>query len=415
MAASKRFNQRMSRRRSDARKIRLGSRFEVLEPRNLLANVPIITEFMASNQKTLEDGNGESSDWVEIHNPSDVPVDLSDHRLTDRADDLSRWTLPRVVLDPHDYLVIFASGQSSSDYVDGAGNLHTTFSLKASGEYLALVSPGGSIVSEFGSQGADFPEQYGDVSYGRAKDADFIGYMTQPTPGAINVGRDEVFAGLVAPVEMSVGRGFHDAPFELEISSSTPGAVIWYTTDGSTPDKNNGKIYRQPLSIDTTTTLRAVALKPGNLPSQIATYSYVFVAEVPRQSPEGLPPLGFARDGLEQHRFEYGMDPDIVDHDQWGPLIHDALMDLPSLAIVTDLENLFDIETGIFFNQQERGREWERPVSLELLNPDGRKGFQIEAGIRIRGCHSRSPANPKYSLRLFFRKKCGGLPAEGVS
>ncbi len=49
---------------------------EQLEPRRYLAGAPLITEFLASNDNGLRDGDGNASDWIEIHNAGDMPVDL---------------------------------------------------------------------------------------------------------------------------------------------------------------------------------------------------------------------------------------------------------------------------------------------------------------------------------------------------
>jgi hypothetical protein len=126
---------------------------EPLENRLLLAAHPVVTEFMASNGSTLDDGDGNSPDWIEVFNAGDAAVDLVGYRQTDKLDNLSRWSFPQVVLQPKDYLVIFASNQELDDYVDAAGNLHTNFALDADGEYLALIAPDDTIVSQFGSQG----------------------------------------------------------------------------------------------------------------------------------------------------------------------------------------------------------------------------------------------------------------------
>ena len=40
--------------------------------------LPTISEFMASNNKTLLSASGDSHDWIEIHNPGTDPVDLGD-------------------------------------------------------------------------------------------------------------------------------------------------------------------------------------------------------------------------------------------------------------------------------------------------------------------------------------------------
>src|SRR5690606_6768116 len=62
---------------------------------------------------------------------------------------------------------------------------------------------------------------------------------------------------------------------------------------------------------------------------------------------------------------------------------------------------------GIYVNATGDGAEWERPASFELLHPDGSEGFQVGAGLRIRGGFSRTPGNPKHSFRLFFRNEYG--------
>ncbi|MFO1531276.1 MAG: CotH kinase family protein [Kiritimatiellia bacterium] len=83
-----------------------------------------------------------------------------------------------------------------------------------------------------------------------------------------------------------------------------------------------------------------------------------------------------------------------------------ALAALPSVSIVTDATNLFDSATGIYVNPGNRGLAWERPCSIELLNdPEG--GFQVNAGLRIRGGYSRTQDNPKHAWRLFFRGEYG--------
>ena len=151
-------------------------RMERLEPRLVLSTTPLITEFMASNTSTLNDGDGNSSDWIEVHNPTVAAIDLAGWHLTDNANDLSKWTfpsLPQSVLDPGEYLVVFASGQAIETYVDSGGNLHTDFSLGIGGEYLALTDAGAAIVHEFAPS---FPKQITDVSYGiRQASTTFLG------------------------------------------------------------------------------------------------------------------------------------------------------------------------------------------------------------------------------------------------
>lgn len=152
-------------------------RVEPLEPRQMLTTGPLITEFLASNDSTLDDGDGNSSDWVELYNPTATTVDLSGWHLTDNAENLDKWTFPTSAtvpqdvlnLEPGEFLVVFASSQETEDYIDPEGNLHTDFALSAGGEYLALVQPGGvTIEHEFAPE---YPPQTTDISYGLSFDS----------------------------------------------------------------------------------------------------------------------------------------------------------------------------------------------------------------------------------------------------
>ena len=51
-------------------------RFETLEPRLVLDAGPLITEFMAVNDATFADEDGDFSDWIEIHNPTGQAIEL---------------------------------------------------------------------------------------------------------------------------------------------------------------------------------------------------------------------------------------------------------------------------------------------------------------------------------------------------
>src|SRR5437667_6219628 len=101
------------------------------------------------------------------------------------------------------------------------------------------------------------------------------------------------------------------------------------------------------------------------------------------------------------------MDPDVVNNPLYSATIKNDLKTIPSFAIVMDLKDLFNSSTGIYANAGQDGSAWERPASIELIYPDGTKGFQINAGLRIRGGYSRSPANPKHAFRFFFRREYG--------
>ena len=360
-----------------------------------------ISEFMASNGNTLADENGEFVDWIEIENSTQSSAGLDGWYLTDSATDLMLWRFPNVTLPAGGRLVVFASGK---DRRDPAKPLHTNFSLASDGEYLALVGRDGkTISSEFGPQ---FPKQLRDVSYGRLKRADGVfdvGYLTPPTPGALNAGG---FLAVVKDTKFSHDRGFFEAPFELGIWSETEGAVIRYTLNGTLPSLTNGLTYLSPIPVARTTVLRAAAFKEGYRSSNVDTETYLFVGDIIRQSADGKPSAGWpARWGANS--VDYGMDPDVVNNPKFSGTITRDLKSLPSFSVVMNLNDLFDSSRGIYANPGQDGRAWERGCSLELIYPDGKKGFQINSGIRIRGGFSRSTGNPKHAFRFFFREDYG--------
>ncbi|MBN2136966.1 MAG: lamin tail domain-containing protein [Sedimentisphaerales bacterium] len=236
-------------------------------------------------------------------------------------------------------------------------------------------------------------------------DVDMHQYFETPTPGTYNVSGS---TGAVGEVWFSHERGFYSSSFTLILSTETNGAEIRYTTDGTTPTATHGSIYTPGvtvLTISGTTPLRAVAVKPGYVNSEVASHTFFFVSDVKNQT--GWPGPGWPTGSVNGQVMEYGMSTGITQDPTWGPQMEASLLGIPSLSITTDFENLFDPAIGIYVNPYGEGRDWERPASVELINPDGSDGFHIDAGLRIRGGYSRGTWNPKHAFRLFFRSEYG--------
>src|SRR5436305_13225290 len=81
-----------------------------------------ITEFMASNTKTLQDEDHTYPDWIEIFNAGTQPVNLLGWSLTDRADNLTKWRFPATNIAAGAFMVIFADGKNR---VTPGAPLHT--------------------------------------------------------------------------------------------------------------------------------------------------------------------------------------------------------------------------------------------------------------------------------------------------
>ena len=366
----------------------------------------IISEFLAINSETLPTrlrdsaearfrGDEMFEDWIEIQNLLDVDLNIAGVHLTDDPDNPSKWQFPAGTIVPAgQFLVVFASGLEIDEPArDEQGLFHTNFRIGSGGEYLALTMQNGTVIDAY----ENAPDQLLDITYGRVNENE--SYFTTPTPGEPN---QNPRIGRASEVTVSLGHGFYDAPIDVTLSADNVDHRIRYTLDGSEPTDSNGVDYVGPIAISSTTTLRAAALSDTMLASPIASNSYIFLGDVITQSPDGSAPAGWPERAVRGQVFDYGMDPEIVNHPEWGPQLRDALTQIPSISVVMEQEDLTGNQ-GIYVNANRDGRAWERPASVELVNPDGSEGFQIDAGIRIRGGFSRGGFNPKHSFRLFFR------------
>jgi hypothetical protein len=224
-------------------------------------------------------------------------------------------------------------------------------------------------------------------------------------------------------VVVQPGRGYYQAPVRVTIAG-LPGARVYYTLDGTVPGPGNGELYREPIAVDRTTVLRAVAWLPGRSPAGVATHTYLFPEDVVRQPvaptcrraglaepcfPAGWgvypvmdPPVPYSGTPVPA---DYEMDPEVV---RRPPDVAAALRALPSLSLVSAPEDLFDATRGVYANPLGTGEAWERPASAELLWADGRPGIQIDCGLRIAGKWSRLPdSTAKHSFSLRFRSRYG--------
>ncbi len=398
-----------------------------------------INEFMAVNSNLLDirpqpetniytSVNGEPAydDWIEIKNMTDDTVSLDGWYLTDNPDNLTKWQFPEgYSITGQGYFTVFASDKDSEKYgypyIDDDGSLHTNFDLKNSGEYLALVQPDGVTIEQ---QFSDYPRQRGLVSYGSASDdVDNIGYLTSPTFAAAN---SAIYDGLVEDTKFSIDRGFYDEPFDLEITCDTVDAQIYYTIDNSEPTETNGTLYTGPITISSTTCLRAAAFKSGLLQSNIDTQTYLFLDDVLTQAtgssgsqvtPTGYPVYWVSRYNGATVAGDYQVDPDITDPDGlYGSVYADGFKDdlqaIPSISLVMPIELLFG-SYGIYVDQNQDGTE--RAGSVEFLDPTGTEKFHTNCGIRMQGGVTDIGGTTldrwkcyKLSFRLMFRGIFGG-------
>lgn len=103
----------------------------------------VINEIASSNENGVADVFGKTSDWLELYNESDDPVNMGSYYLSDHPGHLTKWTFPEVIIPAKGYLLIFCSGQTSTN----PNELHANFKLSQSGERVFLSDPNGNIIS----------------------------------------------------------------------------------------------------------------------------------------------------------------------------------------------------------------------------------------------------------------------------
>jgi hypothetical protein len=106
-------------------------------------------------------------------------------------------------------------------------------------------------------------------------------------------------AAAAAPVFSPQG-GTYGAARTVSLTSATPGATIFYTTDTNAPMTGGGVTeYTGPISVTSTTTLKAIAIADGFSASQISTAAYTITAPPPVTAAIDCP-NGFATSGACQ-------------------------------------------------------------------------------------------------------------------
>ncbi len=344
----------------------------------------IISEVMAENLTTIADEDGDYPDWIELHNQGTEPVNLEGFGLSDDEDDLFRWVLPSVEINPGDYLLVFASRKDRRDPENDY--LHTNYQIQATGETISLTHPTGLVLDSLHS-GKLLP----DLSVGHCPGGSGNRtFFKKASPGAPNEG--EVFSGFGAITRVSSQGGFFDNPVTVELFTDSPDAEIRYTLNGrepaahlsryngqifitedtrlQTPSYEEGKLYSGPIEITETTVLRARVFEEGKLPGPTVNRTFFI--------------------GDDHH--------------------------LPVISIMGDPDDFFDPVRGIYMKGRGgasyfpyRGANFwqniEIPVHMEFFEPGGEAGFSFDLGLRIAGQYSR--AEPQKSFNLFARNIYG--------
>lgn len=357
----------------------------------------VINEFVSNNVSTLQDEDGDYSDWIELYNTSNSPINLLNYRLSDDANYLNKWIFPELIILPHSHLLVFASGKNRLNLSE----LHTNFKISSNGEDLYLSDDVETVIDRTHSI-----ELSADESYCRILDGIMEGIVTiVSTPGSSNISNGGIWS--------SHPSGFYESSFELELNAIDDNQQVHYTLNGEIPTVNS-KLYSEPISIYNISqdpySISGIPTTPLSGPSQL--YDFIWEEPVSVYKCNVIRYAAFEGGNIQSEIYSktYFVDPEIKDK-----------YDVPIVSIVTDSLNFFDYESGIYIpgkrfdeegfswwpagNYHNRGELWERDIHITLFNSFGEIGFETNAGIRMRG--NASAPNPQKSFNVYFRNEYG--------
>jgi hypothetical protein len=113
---------------------------------------------------------------------------------------------------------------------------------------------------------------YGTIVVARSETINAIATAPGHSQSAAASASYSIAAPAVAP-SYSVAPGTYNSAQTVSILSSTPGAVIYYTTNGSAPTSGSSP-YIGPITVAQTTTINALAAGPEYSPSPVASATY---------------------------------------------------------------------------------------------------------------------------------------------
>ena len=205
--------------------------------------------------------NSDQSEWVELYNGSSSSVSLDGWHLTDKCFVSTGLDLNGITLSPGEYIRIPTSSDKDST---------KSFGISSAGETIFLLKPDGNPADIFQTgllhDGITSGRDVFDKSTARV-------FFMAPTPGKAN--STTKYDGISPSPILSNTDLYHEAPFVLQLSTSSDQAVIYYTLDGSEPTKKS-KLYGEGIEIAKDCVIRATAFQDGLLPSASASATYLF-------------------------------------------------------------------------------------------------------------------------------------------
>lgn len=321
-----------------------------VEANEVSAKAVIINEIQQSNLDMFLDPSFNFGGWVELYNSTDNAVVLDGLYISDDPANLKKMPLSSSVhgnVPAKGYCTLWFG------HLSHWAPTMMNFKLDYDGGNLYISNEEGTVLSELA-----YPPAITRTSYARTADGgDSWGYTDQPTPSATNATSKFATTRLEAP-QVDKDGGFFTESFTAKVTIPS-GTILRYTTDGSTPTTTNGERNTTGrFDIKGTTILRLRFFKTGQLASPVVTRSYIK---------------------------------------------KDKNYTLPVISLVSDNENLYGYDYGIFVRGNGNGRpgngqsspcnwnmDWDREANIEYFDETGRAVFSQEVGVEAAGGWSRA-------------------------
>ena len=237
--------------------------FTLLSSYSLRAAV-VLNEMMPCNISTVMNEYQNYTGWVEVYNNSNTPVNLMGYifvneYLKSGVMHSQSWTvMTNVTIPAYGYELFF--------FDEEPGDRHADYKIETEPGSLILLDFRRVKVSEL-----NYQKMYPHVSWGRCGDSE--GYMLRPTPKAANATCLSESRRVQTP-NFGTPPGFYNAAINVSLQSE-PGAVIYYTTDGTEPTEQS-TLYSSPIAVSRTTVIRARAYKDNTIMSELVAGPFIF-------------------------------------------------------------------------------------------------------------------------------------------
>ncbi len=198
-----------------------------------------------------------------------LPAEITD------AEETYYWT---VDVNGENYTFTNANGDvlgytSGTNFATGGDNTAWTITFETSAETAMVPEYSGFVVTNGNSTGRAFAlnsnHNYGSYAKSNMGSDQYNFYL-------------DIFANAgggtltCATPTFTPEAGTYYETQEVTIACTTADATIYYTTDGSDPDENS-TVYTEPISVEASMTIKAIAMKEGYENSNIATAEYTII------------------------------------------------------------------------------------------------------------------------------------------